>query len=259
MFLRLRLIASPPVFYDGLSPIVKDMAMGAPDFDDIMNRLLPDIIVTGRVDRAECRRSFPCNMRILTAILRSAQPRSDIEEQVLGHMTTFMAERLARRGSFLLLDRPLNYVGWQMEVPQASICIVGGAGSFLGAYMKAGSILCTGDCGHFAFKGASGGRALVIGRAGDYCAEEMEGRADVRIVGSVGRSAARRMRGGQLTIRGDAGPFFCRYMEGGTVRVRDVEMMGETFGGTVYARAVKAFEKGNAGRHEAELIIERRQ
>ena len=75
-------------------------------------------------------------------------------------------------------------------------------------------------------------------------------------MGSVGRSAGRRMRGGELRVEGDAAEFFCRYMEGGRARARHVKLLGETYGGTITAREVRALEKGKAGMHRAVLVFE---
>ena len=230
--------------------------VNAADFNDIINHLLPDIIVSGHVDPEACRAAMPEDIEELRAILRNAVPRVEVEEEVLGCLTSVAAERLAAKGEALVLGRPLNYIGYRMNARKATICVGGGAGQFLGAFMEAGAIVCEGDCGHFAFRGASGGRALIMGSAGDYCSEELHGSVRVRVMGNVGRSAARRMMGGELRVEGDAGPFFCRYMEAGTAHAREVELLGETFGGIIHVRKVKAREKENDGRHDATLIVD---
>jgi len=221
-----------------------------------MNRLLPDIIVSGFVDPETCYAALPEDADSLCDVLRRAEPKHRVEEQVLGCISVRAAVLLARSGKVLVIERPIGYVGYQMNAHKAVICVLGEAGHFLGAFMQAGSIICEKGCGDFAFRGAGGGHGLVMGDAGDYCAEELTGHATVRVMGSVRRSAGRRMTDGELIVEGNAGPFFCRYMEGGIAHAQEVEMLGETYGGTVHVRDLKAFEKGKAGRHEANLIVE---
>jgi len=232
--------------------------VGVKSFDDIMNYLLPDIIQSGCPDPAVCAEVCPPDADLLAGIIESASPAGTIESQVLGHVMGVAAGLMAERGEALVVRQAQDYVGYQMSTEGAMICIEGDAGDFLGAFMSAGTILCQGSCRDFAFRGACGGTGLVVGDAGDCCAEELSGEAMARIMGSVGRSAGRRMHGGHLRIEGDAGEFFCRYMEGGTARVRDVELMGETYGGTITARRILQFEKGPGGTHLAKILIQER-
>ncbi len=224
-------------------------------FDDIVERLLPGYIARGYVERAACRAACPHEPQLIVSLLREAEPRGLFQQQVLGHLTALAAELLAERGEPLVVGRALNYIAYQMDSSDAVIRVAGDAGDFLGAFMKAGTVVCEGSCGDFAFQGASGGIGLVGGNAGQFCGEEIYGTARVRVLGSVGNSAGRCMRGGRLVVRGDAGAFFCRYMEGGFAVARDVELLGETYGGTVQARSVRALEKGAGGTHRACLIL----
>ena len=225
------------------------------EFDDILERLLPGISASGYVDPAACRAACPRDPQLLLSILRAAEPQDLHQQQVLGHLSSIAAELLAQHREALVLDRALSYIGYQMDAAGATIRTAADAGDFLGAFLKAGTIICEGSCGDFAFQGASGGLGLIRGNAGQFCAEEIYGTARVRVLGNVGNSAGRCMRGGRLIVRGDAGAFFCRYMEGGLACARDVELLGETYGGTVQARSVRALEKGRGGIHRARLII----
>jgi len=224
-------------------------------FDDVMNHLLPGIIESGHVERAACRAACPRDAELLQAIVLSAEPEDRLEQQVLGHLTALAAELLAETGQPLVMRRAPDYVGYQLDAPRALIRMACRAGAFVGAFMSAGTIVCEGSCGDFAFQGASGGLGIVKGNAGEFCAEEIHGTASVRVLGSVGNSAGRCMRGGELVVCGDAGRFFCRYMRGGLARVRDVELLGETYGGTIRARRILALEKGRRGTHRARLIL----
>ena len=230
--------------------------MALKSFESIINHLLPGIIESGWPDPELCRQACPQDAGLLSAIVDSAEPKGDVEERALGHITGIAADLMGARSEALVVRRPLNYVGYQMNAPRGMICVQGEAGNFLGAFMTAGTVLCQGSCGDFAFRGAQGGTGLVMGEAGDYCAEEIGAKALVRVMGSVGCSAGRRMSGGELRVEGDAGEFFCRYMEGGRARARRVELLGETYGGTVMAEEVCALEKGQAGCHRASLVLE---
>lgn len=232
--------------------------MKVKSFDDIMNCLLPDVIETGYLDPDACRRACPPDIDLLCAVIESADPVYDVEERALGCIAGIAAGLMGERGEALVLRRELNYVGCQMNAPKGMINVSCDAGDSLGAYMSAGTILCQQSCGQFAFRGAAGGTGLVVGNAGDFCAEDLCGDMFVRVMGSVGRSAGRGMCGGKLRVEGDAGEFFCRYMEGGAAHACNIALLGETYGGAITARRVRALEKGEGGTHMASLVLETR-
>jgi formylmethanofuran dehydrogenase subunit C len=91
------------------------------------------------------------------------------------------------------------------------------AGDYLGQEMAGGGIVTIG-CGNYAFRNMHGGRAAVLGDAGNCIGlGNCGGRIAVR--GSCGERAGWLMRAGSLRVRKDAGDYLGLLMSGGTIRV----------------------------------------
>ena len=224
-------------------------------FDDVLRHARSSIIEQGYVDKRVCEAAAPADSGLLASIILHARPKTRIESEALGYLTSVCAEMLPKSGPPLRLTQTIHYVGYALAKPDSKIMVTVDAGDFVGAFMTAGTIVCEQSCGDFAFRGARGGRGVVRLSAGEFCGEDLSESACVHVHGDVGNSAGRSMTDGELTVERNAGEFFCRYVRGGVAVAGSVALLGETYGDNIRARQVQAFEKGAHGIHKAKLSL----
>jgi formylmethanofuran dehydrogenase subunit C len=124
------------------------------------------------------------------------------------------------------------------------IVVKGNGGSFLGAYMKEGSITGIGDVSECVGARMVGGKITVRGNAGEGAGESMDG-GSISIEGNLGGNG--KLYGGNLTVLGNIGELDTDFPFNSNATIRIFGEIGE----------IKGTHNGGAGKiyHKGKLIF----